>query len=442
MLKNTLLPTISALLGLLLTAVCAVVSGAETQETVIGLPAAIDEALSRNPAAGIGQSRLIQAEADYRVARAGLLPRLTASGYYNRLSPDRLGLGSTATPSPLYERESFAGLSARQLLYDGSTRTKSEAARVAVAARQAGLDTTAADIAYQVTQSWFRVLEARALIRAAREAAVRAREFEMLARVLFDSGKATRLDMLKASSARLDAEAAMTRAEELDAAAHTLLTAAMGRETPDFQINGRLPSEVVPPLPEQAALSEALVRNPVLRQLQHQVAQAELNLEVARGSRHPTISLQGSVGNRERNIGGNANEWTAGVFLDLPIYDGGMIGAGIVKAEAVLTEGREAERAARIDLESQLRQTLSAWRAAQANVASTTERIETGRESVRAAEGLYRAGKATALDVLTAQADLARAEADRAQALAAYAVARANTDRLLGKTPTDIGEKL
>lgn len=413
----------------------------EAQETALGLSAAITEALARHPAAGIGRSRLAQAEADYRAARAGLLPRLAASGYYNRLSPDRLSSSGAATLSPLYKRESFVGLSLRHLLYDGSTRAKGEAAQEALAARQAGLDAAGTDIAYQVTQSYYRVLEARALIQAAREAVARAREFEVLARVLFDAGKATRLDLLKASSARLDADTVLTHADELETTAHALLTAAIGRETPDFRVDGQLPGEVGPPLPEQEALAEARAQNPELRQLQHQIAQAERNLDAARGSRHPTASLQGGVGNRARDIGGNANEWTAGVFLDLPLYDGGAIDADIAKAKAALTEGREAERAARIDLESRLRQALSAWRTARADAASASERIGTVRESARAAESLYRAGKATALDVLTAQADLARAEADRAQALAAYVVARASTDRLLGKTPTDNGER-
>jgi outer membrane protein TolC len=414
---------------------------AEAQENALDLPAALAEALVRHPAAGIGQSRLTQAEADYRAARAGLLPRLAANGYYNRLSPDRLNPGGAVTPSPLYAREFFVGLSARQLLYDGSTRAKGEAAQEAVTARQAGIDATTTDIVYQVTQSYYRVLEARALVQATRESLARALEFETLARVLFGAGKTTRLDLLKASSARLDTETALKRVNELETTAHAMLAAAIGRETPDFQVNGKLPDQIVAPLTEQTALAEALASNPGLRQLRHQIAQADLNLKVAGGARHPTATLQGGYGNRDRDIGGNANEWSAGVFLEMPLYDGGTIDAGIAKAEAVLVEWREAERAARIDLESQLRQALSSWRTAQADVTSTAERIGTGRESARAAEALYRAGKATALDVLTTQADLARAEADQSQALAAYAIARAAADRLLGKTPTGNGER-
>jgi outer membrane protein TolC len=422
----------------LLTALLIQPSATSAEEGVqeLSLSVAIAEALARSPTAGIERGRVDEAEADYRAARAGLLPRLSASAYYNRLDPDRLSPGGGAvTAGPLFAREGFAGLVARQLLYDGRTRAVRDAARDAVASQRAGLASSQADVVYQVTQSYYRVLEARALIRAAEDAAARAREFETLTAVLFEAGKVTRLDLLKARSGRLDGEAASTRARELETAANALLAAAIGREAPDFRVDGVLPGALEPPPPEPAALAAALVGNPDLERLRRQVAQAERSAVAARGARHPTLSLQGGYAYRDRDIVGGADEWTAGVFLELPLFDGGAIAAGAAKATAALDQRREAERAARLDLASQLRQALSAWRTALADAESAAQRIATNRESASAAEALYGAGKATALDVLAAQADLARAESDRAQALAAYAVARAATDRLAGASP-------
>lgn len=395
---------------------------------------AIAEALARSPTAGIERGRVDEAEADYRAARAGLLPRLSASAYYNRLDPQRLSPGGGAvTAGPLFAREGFAGLVARQLLYDGRTRALRDAAAEATASQRAGVASSQADVTYQVTQSYYRVLEARALIRAADDAAARAREFEGLTSGQFDAGKVTRLDFLKAQSGRLDGETAAIRARELETAANAVLAAAIGREAADFRVSGEL-AGVEPAPPEQTALATALAANPELELRRRQSAQAELSLAAARGARHPTVSLQGGYAYRGRDVGGGAGEWTAGVFLDVPLFDGA-IGAGVAKAEAALVQRREAERATRIELESQLRQALSAWRTALADAESAAQRIATNRESASAAEALYRAGKATALDVLTAQADLVRAESDRAQALAAYAVARAATERLAGASP-------
>jgi outer membrane protein TolC len=410
----------------------AVTASAATELT---LADAIREALERNPAVRLERIRVEEAEADYRAARAGLFPRLSANAYSNRLSPHRLNPLGGSSALPLYERENFAGLSARQLLYDGRTRAQRDGAHAAMAAQQAGRAASESDIVYQVTQAHYRVLEARALVQAAENAAARAREFETLTRVLFDAGKVTRLDLLKAQSGRLDAAAGVTRARELEGVANALLAATLGRDTADFHVAGELPQALDPPPPEPEALATASAQNPELRRARHQVAQAEHGAQAARGARHPTLSAQGTYGYRERDLGGGAEEWTAGVFLELPLFDGGAIGAGIAKAEAALVQRREAEHGARLALESQLRQSLSAWRTALADADSTAHRLAAAQESTRAAEVLYRAGKATALDVLGAQADLARAESDRAQALAAYAAARANTERLLGPAP-------
>jgi len=427
----------SVILAMIVTSLGSGAAYAAAPAVELTLPEAIGQALERNPAVRNERSRVLEVEADYRATRAGLFPRLSASGYYNRLAPDRLNPAGAITPLPLYERESYAGLSARQLLYDGRTLAQREAAQQAVAAQQAGMAASESDIVYLVTQAYYRVLEARALMQAAQDAAARAREFEALTRVLFDAGKVTRLDLLKAQSGRLDAEAAVTRASELDGVANVLLAAAIGREAPDFRVTGELAGAVEPSPPQQTALATAVAQNPELKRQRHQIGQAEHNVRAARGARHPILSAQGGYGYRDRDIGGGADEWTAGVFLEIPLFDGGLTGAGIAKAEAVLTQRREAERATRLAIESQLYQALSAWRTAQADADSAAQRIATSREAARAAEVLYRAGKATALDVLTAQTDLARAVSDRAQALAAYAVARANTERLLGKAPTD-----
>lgn len=186
------------------------------------LAAAIVEARERNPATGIERSRVVETEADYRAARAGLLPQLSASGYWNRLDTERLSPAGAVTSSPLFAREGFAGILARQLIYDGRARSLRSAAGEAVAAQRAGLASSEADVVYLVTQSYYRVLEARALVRAADNAAARAREFEALTSVLFDAGKVPRLDFLKARSGRLDAEAAGIRARELETAANAL----------------------------------------------------------------------------------------------------------------------------------------------------------------------------------------------------------------------------
>jgi len=182
------------------------------------------------------------------------------------------------------------------------------------------------------------------------------------------------------------------------------------------------------------AIEVAIARNPDMHRSRKLADRAGYSADAARGALYPAITAKAGLGYRDRDIGGGAREWTAGLQLDLPIFDGGALRAGIAKADGALAESRESERSVRLAVQSQLRQELSAWRTAAADVRSADEAIAAARESLDASQALYRAGKATALDILTAQLGLSRAETERAGALAGYAIARAGVDLLIGSS--------
>ena len=99
-----------------------------------------------------------------------------------------------------------------------------------------------------------------------------------------------------------------------------------------------------------------------------------------------------------------------------------------------MTQAEEARRSLALDLSAQVYDALAAWRVALSDARAAARLVETGSEAVAAAEALYRSGKVTALDVLTAQSDLARAEGAKVSAATAYALARAQLARLTGAT--------
>jgi outer membrane protein TolC len=86
-----------------------------------------------------------------------------------------------------------------------------------------------------------------------------------------------------------------------------------------------------------------------------------------------------------------------------------------------------------LEVQGQVREALASWRIGLASARAAAKIVETCREAVSTATALYEAGMVPALDVLTAQADLTRAEADHIQALGEVLVARAKVERLAGK---------
>ncbi|MCI0536615.1 MAG: TolC family protein, partial [Verrucomicrobiales bacterium] len=145
-----------------------------TNETPAGLTLqqCLELALQKNPALAVQTAKSAEANSDYRAARAGLLPKLSATGYVNRLEEDRLSPAGGALPGiSLFGRESYGGLIARQLLFDGGKTTASRrAAAQGAKLKQMDLDAARDETVYQVSRAFFQAVEARELVPVAEEA--------------------------------------------------------------------------------------------------------------------------------------------------------------------------------------------------------------------------------------------------------------------------------
>ena len=134
-----------------------------------------------------------------RLASVAMYPRVDANaGYTMQLEPQAVKmLGITAeTQDPDF---AFAGIAATYTLYDFGRRD----ARI----QQASANTEAAsqsfmfskgDVALQVIEAYFRILEAGRLIQAANEEVAQITEHRRMAQVLFEEGVVTRNDVLQA----------------------------------------------------------------------------------------------------------------------------------------------------------------------------------------------------------------------------------------------------
>lgn len=419
-------------LALLLVLATAGLASPAAADQRLTLSQALDLALRENPNLGAASARSSEAEADYAIAAGGLLPRVAANASVSRFNEDRLGPVSSS--SALYTRESFGGVTGRQLLFDGGkTSAAKSAAQRGVEAGRMGFQATREETVYRVSQAFARALDARDTVRVAASALERQQAFEALTADFFKAGKTTRLDVLKAEAARLDAERVLANAQEAEKMALVSLAQAIGLSPgPAFSIEGALPGRFEEPSSDDEMLRAAAARNPDLQQAQLQVAQAEESLRSAQAARTPELALLGSYGYRERDIGGSAPEWIVGLAGTWTLYDGGALPAQSEKTRARLTQAKEAQRSVELGVQTLMKDALRAWRTALNDARASAKLVEANSESLKAAEVLYRSGKATALDVLTAQADLAGAEGARVRAAADYAVARYAVARLVG----------
>jgi outer membrane protein len=393
-------------------------------------------AMARNPALAGATARTRESKADFEAARAPLRLTMSANALGTQLNEDRLSpLGASLPPgTSMYTREGFAGLTARQLLYDGG-RSKSarDVAARGVDAQREGLAAVRDETIMRVTETFYRALATAELVRVALDAVNRDQAFEAMAAELFRAGKVTRLDALKAASAHVEAERALTTARETAALAIVQLAQTMGLDGHAGLVpRGALPTDLAEPPLGDDAIAATMAQSPDLRRSAYVLEQSRTSLQLARGGNSPAIALQGGYGFRARDVGGGRPEWLVGFTVNWSLVDGGALSAQVSKAQARVAQAEEARRELELDISAQVYGALAAWRIALSDARAAARLVETGREALSAADALYRSGKATALDVLIAQSDLARAEGAQVTAATAYALARAQLARLTG----------
>ena len=194
----------------------------------------------------------------------------------------------------MFSRESFEGLTGRQVLIDGGkTAGFTQAALHGLKAEESGFIATRDETIYRVSQGYFRALAAGDLIASYEKIVERQKAFEALTAEFFRSGKTTRLDVLKATAARLDAERSLATAMESEKITRVLLGQTIGSENTPKQLVGSLPINFTPPVREANLLTHVLENSPDIKRADYQVQQAEATLRSARGARAPEVDLQG-----------------------------------------------------------------------------------------------------------------------------------------------------
>ena len=389
-----------------------------------------------NPALGGAMEKIRELTADYRAARSQFFPQLTSVAYYERLEPNRLLPGIGIPPKGITpdSAEGFAGITGKQLLFNGGqTYYTTKAARIGAQAQKEEAVRTGDEVAYDVTRAFYRLVEAKENLEVAREALGQRQEFLSLTEAFFKAGKVTKLDFFRAKSQVSDARQAQVVAENALRLAREILARTIGlKEQIEVDIRGGLPRSFATAPGVEALWEEALEHSPEIRELNLQIKQSEALVEAAKGSYYPELSLQGDIGTRNQDTAGTKGEWLAGVFVEFPLFEGGLRRAQVAAADSrqlqSLDKKRDRLNRLKIDL-------TTAWQDeenARNGVIDTRQTVATNEEAYASARLLYRNGKAIGLDVLQAQVDLTASRFNLIKYKADHEIARAQIRQLLG----------
>lgn len=382
----------------------------------------LDVALRNSPETRAAWADARAAAASYSAARADYLPRVDLGGAAAAKETHATGGGGSTGQLTLGPSVTLSWL-----LLDFGTRSGAvEAARQQLFAANWTQNRVLQDAVLAVQQAYFDYLAARAVARARRASLEDARAQLAAAEGRHRAGVATIADVLQARTALAQSQLAVDSTEGLIQTVRGALALSMGlpAHTPfDVEeVSADLPVDAVSRRVDEL-VEKALAHRPDLASARARALADEAEVRRVQGQGLP--SLAGSAGagwtwydvyragsweaHREDTVG-------AGLSLSFPLFTGYAQTYQLQKARAQAQATRERARATEQTVIFQVLRSHYALQTAAQKVKTTEELLASADQSEKVAFGRYREGVGTMLDLLSSQAALADARAQRVQA--------------------------
>lgn len=347
-----------------------------------------------------------KARAQYQITDLNDLPSINGEAGYSRRR--------TSGPTGSNTGDNYSvnlGLANYELDFWGKIASLKEQALQNFLATTAAKDTTQISLISNIAQSYANLSYSLAQLKLA-EATVESREKSLfIADKRFEAGIDPKLPSLQASASLENAKLAVLRAQS------SILKA---RNALQFLVGGPIPTNLIPTpavsnITNQqifnAGLPSELLRyRPDVLQAEYNLKAAGANIEVARASYFPSISLASSVGVSSGSLDdlfkSGSVGWSFGPSISVPIFDAGRLDANYdvakIEREQTLANYERSIQTAFREVSDVLatRATLGDQLAAQYRLQDNFE------QTYQIADARFKAGIANYLDVLDAQRSL------------------------------------
>jgi outer membrane protein len=414
----------------------------------VDLARAIELAVKNNPELAAAASEVDVAAAQRDRAAAAYWPTLRAlSGLTEYRRDQRLFPAARPGEPAVVSHQILGGDVLVSLpLYSGGRISGSvDAAKFSEEAARSTGRWTEADLTFRVSATYYAILAQRRLLSSLESSEQSLRQSLATLSALVEERKAAPVDRQRVE-VRLSALRQRRVQEENALRVETLSLGSLmgiGPSIGAYRVVGELgpPSGTDHRAPAEKLRQKALKSRPDFQALHAQARSLERRVDVARAGYYPQLVALGSYGLRwglwpsEQPAGTNAlaDVGQVGIYVDVPIFEGGRVSAEVRELTAQLNTLRERLRQSELRIQLEVDSAVLSVQAAmerldlsETTVAQATEafRVETEKQAV---------GKSTVTDVLSAQSDLLDAEADRARALADANIAVAALRRATGE---------
>lgn len=415
-----------------------------TPERAVGI------AMGRHPVVRAAEGDVASAEAERKIARSGWLPRVDVTAdwvrstnpvfvFGSKLGRETFGQSDFALDA-LNRPDSYTNaatrLSVRQNVWDaGRTFLYGRASKLGVDAAERSRSRTRDEIAFGARKAFWDAVLAQRMLEVTRAAEAAARANADLVRRHVEEGLAVVSDRMAAEVRLAEVEAIRIRAEQGNGVARAALAQALGLRR---EAIGPL---APPPVSAETAeddegflADEALRARPDLSALDARVDQAATAERIARSYWLPEIGVGGQIEwNGGRPFGRDGSNWTVGVSVRIPVFEGLESLARTARARADLEKIRAWRDAAADGVRLQVEAARADCVSAAARLRAAESSLQAADEALRIVRDRYEEGMAVIVELLGAEASRTRVQGERESAIHDLALARASLDLAVGR---------
>jgi outer membrane protein TolC len=284
------------------------------------------------------------------------------------------------------------GASATQLLFDGfKTADNIKAAAENIKAAQYNFKFTSAEVRLRLRTAFIALLRAQEALNIAEDIRTLRRSDYELITLRYESGIEHKGALLTAQANLAEADFEISQTQRDLEVVQRQLIKEMGRErsTPvraegEFKV-----SDTAKERPDFEILAQ---NNPSLGKLIAQKNAAAFGIKAAQASFFPQLSAQAGAGKSGARWSPRDSQWSTGLTLSMPIFEGGLRFAQVAQSQALYNQARENERSNRAAIVLTLEQAWAAFQDAVETVEVQKQFLTAAQERANIAEAQYSLG--------------------------------------------------
>ena len=392
---------------------------------------AVRIALKTQPTLDTARSAIAAASGRTEQVRSGLNPVLAGSVAYTHANvlAGNSSVGTSVSTSPGYQ----ASTTLRQLLFDFEhTRNLVRQASLLEKVASTGLTRAENDLALQVKQAFYTYVQSERLVGVNEANVQNQQEHVALADARLKSGLGLPSDVVRAQTAVAEAVLNLNLAQSTASTVRINLATFMGIDprTPLTATDSEEPSEVSSDI--SALVARGLKQRPEILQAQAGLDSTTYGIKAAKSTDSPSIGASIGLSSRGLDFPPRNDLFAVGATVTWTPFDGGLTRGKMRESQANSDAARSQLATAKLIVTQDISQSYLSVKTSEQRLVTADAEIANATESVRLAEGRYRSGLGTFIDVLDAQTSLFTAKSNRVNALSAISQARAALRRAIG----------